>query len=455
MDIAEALKIADNLVFASRNKHLSDLERAIIEGVCKGKKYSQVAADNYCEQSHVNDVAADLWKALSGAVGEQVRKANFKSTIERYRSDNSASVGQVLFNVCPQITLNNHQYHNDRQANKANALQYLKTIPDLVHIYDRSKEIDLLKKSILTDKCKSIVISGTIGIGKTAVARQLLEQIKGEFDEIVWQSVGCKRLLIEFIDRNLLPSLSISSLPEPPLDLEARISLLIEYLRQHRCLIILDDLDRLFTSGELAGNYAAEYLEYQELFRRLRETNHQSCLLLLSREEPSNLSGVNHSLQLGGLGEAGKEIFRAKGLTDEDKWDEASEYIGGNPAYLMAASIAINQLFGGRVGEFCKCPELFLTEEVRASLSWQFDRLSKPEQEVMKAVSRELTSVNMCQLIGLLKISPSDISNAILSLSRRGLLDRVVVDGAVLFSLQPIIKQFMVTVQGDERSCGS
>ena len=64
----------------------------------------------------------------------------------------------------------------------------------------------------------------------------------------------------------------------------------------------------------------------------------------------------------------------------------------------------------------------------------------------MKAVSRELTSVNMCQLIGLLKISPSDISNAILSLSRRGLVERIVVDGAVLFSLQPIIKQFMATV---------
>ena len=73
-------------------------------------------------------------------------------------------------------------------------------------------------------QCRSIVISGTIGIGKTALARQLLEQIKGEFDEIVWQSVGSKRSLVEFIDRNLFPSLSISSLPEPPLDLEARIS---------------------------------------------------------------------------------------------------------------------------------------------------------------------------------------------------------------------------------------
>ena len=188
MDIAEALKIADNLVFASRNKHLSDLERAIIEGVCKGKKYSQVAADNYCEQSHVNDVAADLWKALSNAVGEQVKKTNLKSIIERHQSKNISSsfVEQIsLVNICSEVTLNHHPNHNLQQTTRTNTQQYLKTIPDIVPIYDRSQELESLKQSILTDKCRSIVISGTAGIGKTALARQLLEDIKDDFDEIV------------------------------------------------------------------------------------------------------------------------------------------------------------------------------------------------------------------------------------------------------------------------------
>ena len=62
----------------------------------------------------------------------------------------------------------------------------------------------------------------------------------------------------------------------------------------------------------------------------------------------------------------------------------------------------------------------------------------------MKAVALELTSVNMCQLIELLKISPLDISNAILSLSRRGLIDRVQTDDSILFSIQPIIRQFII-----------
>jgi DNA polymerase III delta prime subunit len=446
MDIAEALKIADNLVFASRNKHLSDLERAIIEGVCEGKKYSQIATDNYCEQSHVNDVAADLWKAISNAVGEQVKKTNFRSTIERYRSENSASVGQVSFNVCSQITLNNHQYHEDRQIDRTNTPQYLKTIPDLVPICGRTQELDSLKNWILTERCRSIVISGTAGIGKTALARQLLEDLKGEFEEIVWQSLSCQRSVVEFIDRNLIASLKIEALPEPPLDLEARLSLLLEYLREHRCLIILDDLDRLFSSGTLAGNYTEEYREYRALFRRIWETNHQSCLLLLSREEPSELAALArknssiHSLPLGGVGESGREIFRANGLRDEDRWDDAIEYLSGNPAYLESISIAIKNLFGGRVGEFFKYEELFLTENVKLSLTHQFDRLSPAEREVIRSLANENTPISISRVIESLNMSPADVGNAIISLGRRRLIARIETEDGTSFSLQSLAK---------------
>jgi hypothetical protein len=453
MDIAEALKIADNLVFASRNKHLNDLERSIIEGVCEGKKYSQIAKDNYCEQSHVNDVAADLWKAISSAVGEQVKKTNFRSTIERHQSKNISSsfVEQISsLNFCSEVTLNNHQYHNDRKVDRSNTPQYLKTIPELVLTYGRNQELDSLKNWILRDKCRSIVISGTAGIGKTTIARQLVEDIKDEFAEIVWQSLGCQRSILEFIDRNLIASLKIDTLPESPLDLEARIFLLLEHFREHRCLIILDDLDRLFVSGELAGNYADEYREYRELFRRISETNHQSCFLLLSREEPSELAvmlGNNssiRSLPLGGLGEGGREIFRAKGLSDEERWDSAIEYLSGNPAYLESISIAIRKLFNGKVSEFCKYEELFLTEDIKSLLTFQFDRLSISEREVMRLLANETTPVSISKSIESLNISPSDIGNALLSLCRRGLVDRAETDDSTFFSLRSVVQGFIL-----------
>jgi Cdc6-like AAA superfamily ATPase len=66
----------------------------------------------------------------------------------------------------------------------SNNPQYLKTIPDLVPIYDRSQELDSLKQWILTEQCRSIVIYGTAGIGKTALVRQLLEDIKDESERL-------------------------------------------------------------------------------------------------------------------------------------------------------------------------------------------------------------------------------------------------------------------------------
>jgi AAA ATPase domain len=457
MDIAEALKIADNLVFASRNKHLNDLERSIIEGVCQGKKYSQIAQDNYCEQSHVNDVAAGLWKSVSDAVGEQVKKTNFRSTIERYQSTNSSSFFVSSVNVCSDITLNNHSYNSHPQIARTITPQYLKTIPELVPFYRRNQELDSLKQWILTERSRSILISGTAGIGKTALARQLLEDIKDEFEEIVWQSLGCQRSVVDFIDRNLIASLNINALPEPPLDLEARLSLLLEHFREHRCLIILDDVDRLFSSGELAGNYTEEFREYRELFRRICETNHQSCVLLLSREEPSELAvmlGNNssiHSLPLGGLGEGGREIFRAKGLSDEDRWDDAFalayrqviEYLDGNPAYLESVSIAINKLFGGKVGEFCKYEELFLTEDIKSLLNHQFSRLSGSEQAVIKFLASENVPVTIARSIESLSLTPADVGNAIISLVRRGLIERTETKDGAFFGVRSIVKQFI------------
>jgi AAA domain len=454
MNVANALKLADKLMFDSNNRHLDDLERSIVEGVYQGKKYKQIANEYSCSESHLTDVAADLWKALSDALGEKVKKANFKSTVERCHSKVESSTGFVQqinpLNVCSDITIHNQLEPPSKQTEQPNTPQYLKTIPDLVLIYGRIKELDLFKQWILTDKSRSIIIYGTAGIGKTALARQLLEDIKDEFEEIVWQSLSCQRTVIEFIDRNLIASLNINALPEPPLDLEARLSLLLEHCREHRCLIVLDDIDRLFSSGELAGNYTEEYREYRELFRRIWETNHQSCVLLLSREEPSEIAvtlGKNssiHSLLLGELGEGSREIFRAKGLSDEDRWDYAIEYLGGNPAYLESVSIAIKKLFGGKVGEFCKHEELFLTEEIESLLTHQFSRLSTVEQEVIKSLAGEGAPIGISRLIESLNMSPADVGKAIVSLGRRELIDRTETDDGTFFSLRLIVTKFIL-----------
>jgi DNA-binding MarR family transcriptional regulator len=140
------------------------------------------------------------------------------------------------------------------------------------------------------------------------------------------------------------------------------------------------------------------------------------------------------------LGEGGREIFRAKGLSDEDRWDYAIEYLGGNPAYLESVSIAIKKLFGGKVGEFCQYEELFLTEEIESLLTHQFSRLSTVGQEVIKLLAGEAAPIGISRLIESLNMSPADVGKAIVSLGRRGLVDRTETDDGTFFSLRSLAK---------------
>jgi hypothetical protein len=171
--------------------------------------------------------------------------------------------------------------------------------------------------------------------------------------------------------------------------------------------------------------------------------------LLLSREEPSDFAvmlgnnGSIHSLPLGGVGEGGREIFRAKGLSDEDRWDDVIEYLGGNPAYLESVSIAINKLFGGKVAEFYNYEELFLTEDIKSLLNHQFSRLSVSEQAVIKFLASENAPVTIARSIESLSLSPADVGNAIVSLVRRGLVNRSETADGTFFGLRSIVKQFI------------
>jgi hypothetical protein len=121
--------------------------------------------------------------------------------------------------------------------------------------------------------------------------------------------------------------------------------------------------------------------------------------------------------------------------------------LGGNPAYLESVSIVINKLFGGKVAEFCKYEELFLTEDIKLLLNHQFSRLSVSEKEVIKYLANEVMPVNTSKIIELLDLFPANICNAILSLVRRGLINQTIIHENTSFSLQLIVKYFTAHVE--------
>ena len=70
-------------MFDSTSKYLDNLQRSIVEGVWEGKTYKDIADSTDRSEGHVRDLASTLWKDISEAVGETVKRSNFKSVIER------------------------------------------------------------------------------------------------------------------------------------------------------------------------------------------------------------------------------------------------------------------------------------------------------------------------------------------------------------------------------------
>ncbi len=262
MNFKEMLKLADDLVFAKTGQHLDDLQAAVLRGTVQGETYQEIADALHCSEPHVRDVGYKLWQIFSEMLGEDIRKRNFRATMERLQvsifSDSlrdSVKISSV--NFCREtlpfsdIPKSEKNLKNTDAKATETGHQDLSEMPDLRICYDRTDELKTLKQWILQENCRLVTIEGMSGIGKTTVATELVREIKDEFDYVVWLSLEkCPTFaqleanLIDFFSQPLEIKLGKNN-PQP-------LSL-IKYLQKHRCLVVFDDVHNLFSSGKLAG----------------------------------------------------------------------------------------------------------------------------------------------------------------------------------------------------------
>lgn len=87
MNCEEAIALADSALIETEARNLTDVETAIIGGAWQGKTYEQMAdATDYSANYLQRTVGHKLWKTLSKALGEDIKKTNFKSAFERKKS---------------------------------------------------------------------------------------------------------------------------------------------------------------------------------------------------------------------------------------------------------------------------------------------------------------------------------------------------------------------------------
>jgi len=199
MDIAEVLTLADELIFAKTGKHLDYVQEAILRGTLQDATYTQIAQEVYSSPSHVRNVGSDLWKTLSKGLKKNITKNNFRTVLEKasFYNYQLAIVENVTgenitvnhnVNICHEKARSPTSPQNPQPTAKQPRID-LDDAPEISTFFDRTSEISTLKQWILENRTRLISILGLSGIGKSAIALQLIQHIQYEFDCIIWRSL--------------------------------------------------------------------------------------------------------------------------------------------------------------------------------------------------------------------------------------------------------------------------
>ncbi|HEX6478200.1 MAG TPA: LuxR C-terminal-related transcriptional regulator [Ktedonobacteraceae bacterium] len=314
--------------------------------------------------------------------------------------------------------------------------------------YGREEELAILTKWVLGERCQVVSVLGMGGIGKSALVASLMHQVASHFEVVLWRSLrdapNCEALLDD-----CLRVLSPQPLREVSTSLEQRLGLLLEYLREARALLVLDNLEVLLEEGQGTGHMRAGYEDYGRLLHRVAGTAHQSCLLLTSREKPIDLVPLEGSLtpvrflRLDGLdARASVQLLVERdvaGTPPEREW--LIERYGGNPLALKIVAQTIVELFGGEIAPFLEQGEVVFGS-VRELLGEQFDRLSAAEQTVLLwlAIVREPVSIKELLPVLGAPLLRAQVLEAVEALRRRSLLERGHRVGS--FMLQSVVLEY-------------
>ncbi len=445
--IEEALSILDGIL---GQQTLNDVQELVFRHAWEDWTYEKIAERFGYTTDYVKNVGSHLWDQLSQLLGMKVTKKNVQAVLRRWAQEQFAGKELDLPGRSPQP----HQDWGEA--------------PDIANFTGRRAELAILQEWILGDRCRLVALLGMGGIGKTSLAVMLTRQVESQFEFVLWRSLQNAPPLNELL-ADLIQFFSAGKETESCLgsDLDSRILRLIHYLRQHRCLLVLDNAEAVLpcashstaiaTANIAPTNIAPTNTEmqainaYGKLLDRLSDLSHESCVIITSREKPEEIAwkeGVSlpvRSLQVKGLTSSeGQTLVEAKGrfLASPTEWQILIEHYAGNPLALKMVAAAIQELFNHNISEFLSVLGNLVFDDIRDLLDTQFDRLSELEKEVMYwlAINREVTSFKELLEDLVSPVTKQRLPGVLRLLKHRFLIET----SATGFTLQAVVMEYII-----------
>ncbi|MEB3359784.1 MAG: NB-ARC domain-containing protein, partial [Synechococcales bacterium] len=443
----DALNIVNAVLQGDR---LNSLQRQVFCKAWADQSYVQIAQECGYELGYVKQVGAEVWQRLSTALHTKVTKKNLHRILHQ----------RAIAPTPPPKSTHSptHPSTHPPPPTHSPTCDWGAAV-DATHFLGRDSELTHLRQWILDERCRLIGVVGMGGMGKTTLAAYLARQIQPHFDYVVWRSLRNAPPLEDLLE-DLLQFFGGQTPVRPAATPDGRLHQLLAKLRQHRCLVVLDNCETILQQGSHGGHYLPGYAAYGQLWQCLGESAHQSTVLITSREKPREMAALEgvrlpvRSLTLNGLPpHLGRELFACKGdfCGSAATWELLVNHYAGNPLALKMVAVVVRDWFGGELERFLTCLQegTSVFGDIQDLLAQQIDRLSPLEQQILDwlAIARTpltLSQLRRCFLPG---VPLGHLLAALTSLERRCLMDKTPPtpqgNRQICFTLQPVVMAFV------------
>jgi hypothetical protein len=384
----------------TKGKGLTPLEKKILQGLLCGYSPSEIAAKLY-QNRHSTSVRVylsnSLYKYLQDLFDQQdrgeVRISHWSKITNLLERAGYKKVPENISNLPSGGLFNNYRDDNLVATSNRPFYQDWEERIDLPHFVGREVELRQLETWIVAERSHIVALIGIFGIGKSSLAVKLIDEIKPDFQYIFWRSMRYPPTLDRLLDNLLDRLLGIERASPRQADSQAaKISLLLDFCASHRCLFVFNHFDRVFLSGRMAGTYQEEYRDYSHFWQRFGDQNHNSCCLILSRQQPREIALLEgekiRSLYLSGLPvTAASQLLTQSGLIGSESEKEifVNKY-ASIPLVLFKIYLTIKNLFNSNLTEFLNI-NTYLLSTILEVLDEEFRCLAKEEREILYALA--------------------------------------------------------------------